>query len=337
MLLGVSNGVIDLRTGRVRDADRDDYITRLAPIAYDREAEAPRWNAFLAQVTGGDQELAAYLKRAVGYSLTGQTVEQCLFLLFGLGANGKSTFLAILRALLGDYAASTDVQTWMARDRSGPNNDLAALRGARVVVSSEVEDGTRFAEVLLKLATGGDTLKARFLYSEFFEFRPTFKLWIAANHKPVIRGDDLAIWRRIRLVPFTVTIPPEQQDRNLEASLRDELPGILNWAIEGCLEWQRHGLTTPAAVQAAGNDYRAEMDHFSQFLDECCVLDPKRTVRAVVVYDSYTGWCRTQGIEHPRTLPRFWSKLAERGITKLRDEKGIEYRGITLRGAVHDY
>lgn len=331
MLLGVANGVVDLSTGALREARRKDYITRTSPVAYDPQAEAPRWLAFLHQITAGDAQLVGYLQRAAGYCLTGRADEQCLFLLFGGGANGKSTFLSLMRALLGSYATVTNVQTWMTRDRQGATNDIAALRGARVVVSSEVEDGARFAEVLVKLATGGDALSARFHYAEFFEFRPQFKLWIAANHKPVIRGDDWAIWRRIRLLPFTVTIPPEAQDRQLEAKLRAELPGILAWAVQGCLAWQRDGLPMPDAVRDATDDYRREMDHFGQFLSERCELARGKTARAGQVYASYRHWTETQGIDYPMSMPRVWSKLSERGVRKVNTMRGVVYQGICLR------
>lgn len=333
MLLGVANGVVNLRDGTLREARREDYITKRAPVAYDRKASAPLWRAFVERITGGDASLAAYLQRVAGYCLTGQTVEQCLFVLFGLGANGKSTYLNTLRAALGEYAAVTDVQTWMTRDRQGPSNDLAALRGARTVISSETEEGQRFAEVLVKLATGGDSLKARFLYGEFFEFRPVFKLLIAANHKPVIRGDDHAIWRRIRLLPFTVTIPPEEQDRTLETKLRGELPGVLAWAVDGCLEWQRNGLGMPEVVQHATDEYREEMDSFGAFLTECCVLAAKCTVRAGEFYAEYRLWSERQGLDFPLSQLRLWRKLSERGITKVNTMHGVSYRGVGLRSA----
>jgi P4 family phage/plasmid primase-like protien len=331
MLLGVANGVVDLATGELRQPRRETYITKALPVAFDRAALAPQWAEFLSQIMGGDQQLVDYLQRAVGYCLSGRTDEQCLFLLFGGGSNGKSTFLTVLRSLFGDYGTTTDVGTWMTRDRSGPNNDLAALRGSRLVVASEVEDGARFAEVLVKLATGGDNLKARFLYGEFFEFRPQFKLWIAANHKPVIRGDDWAIWRRIRLLPFTVTISSEKQDRHLSAKLHGELPGILRWAIEGCLAWQRDGLGLPDAVREATDEYRKEMDHFGQFLTECCELSPKRTARANEVFNAYRHWAESQGIDYPWSMPRVWTKLAERGVRKVRGLRGYTYQGIGLR------
>ena len=331
MHLGVANGVLDLATGAVRPACREDYITKVIPTHYDPNAPAPLWRAFLGRVMAGDEDMVRFLQRAVGYSLTGRTDEQCLFVLYGLGANGKSVFLNTLRALLGEYGAVTDSQTWMVRDRQGPSNDIAALTGRRLVVASETEDGSRFAEVLVKLATGGDPLKVRFLYGEHFEMQPRFKLWLAANHKPVIRGDDWAIWRRIRLLPFTVTIPPEEQDRTLEERLRQELPGILAWAVEGCRAWQREGLGVPTAVRVATDDYRREMDHFGQFLEECCEMRPGLTVRASEVYGEYRLWADRQGLEYPMSLPRMWRKLDERGVVRVKTMRGALYRGIGLR------
>lgn len=333
MLLGVSNGTIDLRTGQLRKPDRDDLITRATEVAYDPHAAAPRWNAFLREIMCGDLELVDYLQRAVGYTLTGDTSEQVLFLLFGSGANGKSTFLNFLRKILGGYAMTADVRTLMAHSQQGPRNDLAAMRGARLVVSSEVEDGSRFAEVLVKLATGGDMISARFLYGEFFEYEPNFKLWIAANHKPVIRGDDYAIWRRIRLIPFALTLSPDKIDRTLDATLTLELPGILRWAVEGCLAWQRHGLDTPVSVQQATVEYRSEMDHLGQFLEDRCEVSAGRTVGATELFDAYRIWAHRQGLEHPWTQTKFATRLRERlpSVTPMRTMHGRGYRGIGLR------
>jgi putative DNA primase/helicase len=332
MLLGVANGVVDLRTGALREASRGDLITRCTGIVYDPHAKASRWSEFIATITAGDVELAEWLQRSVGYTLTGDTREQCVFLLYGLGANGKSVFLNTLRAVLGDYGTVTSADTWMVRERGGAaSNDLAALRGTRLVVSSETEDGQRFAEVMVKQVTGGDSLKARFLYGEFFEFRPAFKLWIAANHKPIIRGDDFAIWRRIRLVPFTVTIPTAQQDRALESKLRDELPGILAWAVEGCRAWQRDGLPMPKVVVQATAEYKSEMDHFGEFLTERCVVEPRAQVSAKALFAAYLEWADASGIDRTWTLQKFGRKLAERGITKDRTRLGFMYRGVRLR------
>jgi putative DNA primase/helicase len=259
LLLNVNTGTIDLRTGHQHPHDRGDLITKLAPIDYDPHAKAPAWQAFLDRVLEGDQALAELLRRAVGYSLTGTTGEQVLFILHGAGANGKSTFLEILRALHGDYGQQAPPELLVDRRNIIPN-DVARLPGVRCLAAAESGEGGRLNESLVKSLTGGDTVAARFMRGEWFEFTPQFTPWLATNHKPTIRGTDEGIWRRIRLIPFNVTIPPDQRDPDLPAKLRAELPGILNWALEGCLAWQADGLTNPAAVEEATAEYRAEQD-----------------------------------------------------------------------------
>ena len=255
-VFNTASGLIELKTGECRPTEPGDYVTMAAPVFYRREAECPVWLTFLDRVLGGNLDLIEFLQRAVGYSLTGLTIEQCLFLLYGSGANGKTTLLEALRGILGNYAQQTPTETLLLRGNGGSGipNDLARLRGARLVCATEIEDGHRLAESLVKQLTGGDTITARFLHREFFEFRPQFKLWIATNHKPMIRGTDYAIWRRIRLVPFEVQIPPEERDAELPAKLAAESTGILAWAVEGCLQWQKKGLDAPEAV--TGRDGR---------------------------------------------------------------------------------
>jgi P4 family phage/plasmid primase-like protien len=242
-LLTVGNGTLDLRTGELRTSRREDLITKTASVDYDPSAQCPTWEAFLDRIMASNRGLIAFLQRAIGYSLTGSTRERVTFFLFGTGANGKSTLLETIGALLGDYAETTRAETLMVKTYDGGiPNDIAALRAARLVSTSETEEGKRLAEALVKAITGGDTLSARFMRGEFFKFKPAFKLWLATNHKPTIRGTDPAIWDRIRLVPFEVRIPDAEQDRELPAKLREELPGIMAWAVRGCLDWQRNGL-----------------------------------------------------------------------------------------------
>jgi len=222
-----------------------------------------------------------FMQRAVGYALTGDVGEQCLFVMWGTGANGKSTFVETLHALLGDYAQKAEMRTLLHRDTDTVRNDLARLRGARLVSAVEIGRGKRLNEELVKELTGGDTITARFLVREYFEFRPEFKLFLAVNHKPQIHGTDEAIWRRVKLVPFNVYIPPEERDKALGGKLRAELPGILNWALEGCLEWQRGGLREPEEVIAATADYRREQDLFPRPVGH---LDQRgRSVRRLAV------------------------------------------------------
>lgn len=331
-LLNVQNGVLDLRSGVLRAHDRANLLTKMAPVAYDPSATCPTWEAFLTRVMGGDAELIHFLQRAIGYSLTGDTSEQAIFIFFGTGANGKSTFLETIRGLLGDdYARQVRTETLMDGQRgTGPTEDLARLKGARFVSARETEEGKRLAEALIKELSGGDTLTARFLYSESFEYKPAFKLFLGANHKPVIRGTDYAIWRRIRLVPFAVTIPPEEQDKQLPQKLQAELPGILAWAVRGCRDWQQSGLGAPAAVTEATTAYRAESDVLSAFLAECTVADPKGEVQAKLLFEAYKTWAEDNG-EKPMTAQMFGRRLTERGLDKYKDRKNFTfYMGLSL-------
>ena len=331
-LLNVGNGTLDLRTGTLRPHDRADLLTRLAPVDFDPDAACPRWDAFLLRSMGGDEALVRFLQRAVGYALTGHTSEQVLLLLYGTGANGKSTFLETLRALLGDYATQTDFTTFQKREGEGVRNDLARLVGTRFVSAVEAEAGVPFAEALVKQVTGGDVITARFLFREFFEFRPTFKLWLAANHKPTVRGSDHGIWRRIRLVPFTVTIPAAERDPKLLDKLTAELPGILAWAVRGCLDWRKNGLGAPDAVKAATASYRQEMDAFGGFLDEACERHPAATVTAKALYAAYQAWCEANG-ERPRSQKALAMGLRERGFASVRTKRARGWAGVRLRSA----
>ncbi len=328
--LTVANGTIDLRTASLEPAARDDLITKLAPVEYDAGATCPRWLAFLDRVLAGKWELVAFLQRAVGYSLTGDTREQCLFLLHGTGANGKSTFLEVLRELLGEYATQADFATFLEKRTDGPRNDVARLVGARLVTSSEAGEGRRLNESLIKSLTGGDTIAARFLFREAFEFPPTFKLWLAANHKPVIRGVGEAIWRRIRLVPFTVTIPEAERDDRLRSSLSEELPGILRWAVEGCQMWLESGLRMPDEVRDATDGYRQESDVLGDFLDECCERDASAAVEATALYQRYKSWAAQSG-EHTMSQKEFGTALEERGFAKLNTNHHSRTRRVGLR------
>ena len=328
--LTVLNGTLDLRAGKLLPHFRDDLITKLAPVIFDPNAVCPRWHSFLVRVLGGDPELVDFAQRAVGYSLTGDTREQCLFVLHGAGANGKTTFLEVVRELLGEYAYQADIATFLERKiDGGPRNDVAGLVGARFVTSSEVGEGKRFNESLVKHLTGGDTISARFLYQEAFEFRPKFKLWIGANHKPVIRGADDGIWRRLRLVPFTVRIPDDEQDGHLREALRAELPGILTWAVEGCQRWLEDGLRVPEPVRAATESYRQESDELGQFLDGCCESVAGAPVQASALYHAYVTWCGRNGV-HDLSQTAFGRKLSDRGITVRQMGRGNDRRAYRI-------
>jgi putative DNA primase/helicase len=333
--LNVQNGTIDLRTGELRPHRQEDLITKIAPVAYDPDARAPAWSAFLERVLPGE-DLRAFVQRAVGYSATGDTSEQCMFINHGTGANGKSTFQEAISAALGEYAMRAPTEMLLAKRAGGIPNDVARLKGARFVAASETEEGRRLAESLIKDLTGQDTITARFMRAEWFDFQPTHKLWLSTNHKPEIRGTDTAIWRRIRLVPWTVTIPPAEQDKRLAATLRHELPGILAWIVRGCLEWQREGLWPPDEVKRATGRYRAEMDVLAAFIDEECIVGEYAGATAKALYSAYKDWCEENG-ERPESQRRFGGRLKERGFESGRMTTGarkgaVEWYGIGLAG-----
>lgn len=315
-LFNASNGTVDLRTGERRPHGPEQLITKVSPARYLPEAECPTWLAFLDRVLDHDDELIEFVRRALGYTLTGHTSEQVLFLLHGGGANGKTTLLETVRHIAGDYASQVPADTLMAtRMGGGIPNDLARLPGARFVSAVETDEGRRLAEGLVKRITGGDTMTARFLHAEWFDFRPQFALWLAANHLPAIQGTDDAIWRRIRLIPFNVQIPEAERDPHLDAKLKAEADGILTWAIDGAIEWARNGLTQPDAVLHASRSYRAEQDTLGEFLEECCVIDANAWVPVGEFHHAYEAWCTDRG-EKARGTKWLTQRLTPRGIDR---------------------
>lgn len=328
-LLNCKNGTLDLRTGKLMSHDRKDYITRLVPVEYDPMADFVEWAKFLHRIMNDNEELISFLQRAIGYSLTGSTREQCLFMPYGSGANGKSTFLEAIAEMLDGYAQRTPTDTLMAKDTSGISNDIARLKGARFVVASEVEEGKRLAESLVKQMTGSEKITARFMRAEFFEFTPMFKLWIGTNHRPVIRGTDMAIWRRIKLIPFNVTIPPEERDKDLPNKLRKESSGILNWAVMGCMDWQKNGLGEPEEVVKATENYRNEMDVLTRFISDCCTTNTQRSVKSNILYNKYKEWCKDNG-EYEISQTKFSTKLVEKGFRKHRASYGMVWEGLSI-------
>src|SRR5215207_4109945 len=323
-LLNTESGTIDLRTGELREHRHEDLMTKIAPTRYRPDAAAPTWETFLERVLPGE-DLRAFVQRAVGYSATGDTSEQCMFINHGGGANGKSTFQEAIAAALGDYAMRAPTEMLLAKRTDGVPNDVARLKGARFVSASETEEGRRLAESRIKDLTGQDTVTARFMKAEWFDFAPTHKLWLSTNHKPEIRGTDVAIWRRIRLVPWTVTIPPAEQDKKLPIALRHELAGILAWVVRGCLQWWCEGLQAPDEVHKATGEYRAEMDVLAGFLAECCELDTGHWEYAKDLYECYKRWCDENG-ERPEPQRKFGGRLGERGFQ--RDRGGSRGAGI---------
>ena len=335
-LLNLSNGTLDLRSGELRPHDRSNFITKISPVEYDSEAVCPTWKSFLSKVLAGDDQLVQFMQTVVGYSLTGDTREHVLFMLYGRGANGKSTLLETLRRLLGDFSQQADFETFLRSKRDGARNDLARMAGVRFVTASEAAEGRQFDENLLKQITGQDTIAARYLYGEFEEFRPQCKIFLATNHRPRIGGTDHAIWRRIRLIPFEVTITDDERDSDLPAKLTTELPGILNWAIEGCRKWQELGLARADRIVGATSDYRSEEDLLAPFIEARCVVGKEFSVPAGQLYEVYRDWCSENGDE-PVKQNSFGRLLRERGLESCRlDANTRGWRGIGVKASGHN-
>jgi putative DNA primase/helicase len=336
MLLNVSNGTIDLTTGTLRPHRQEDMITKLAPVEFDPDAECPVFDSFLTRIFNGNQDLIEFMRRALGYALTGNASEEKLFILYGSGANGKSTLVETFMAILGDYGRTASFETFLTRrnGQDGHRNDLARLQGARMVSASEMGQGRSLDEAVVKQITGRDTVAARFLHKEFFEFQPQFKPFFLTNFKPVIKETTQAIWRRLRLVPFNVTIPPNEQDKKLREKLHAESPGILTWAVRGCLDWQRDGLGVPPVVTNATDEYREEMDVIGQFLKDRCEVGPGLMVETSMLYESYVNWGDSN---RENSMPKitFGRKLRDRSFepTQIGKQRLRGWRGLALRPA----
>jgi len=329
-VLNCLNGTVDLKTGVIHPARREDLITKLAPVVFDPDAKCPIFEGFLNQIMDGDELLKSYVQRLVGYSLTGTTREQILCVLFGSGANGKTTFLEAIRHVLGDYAGQVPVETLLKKSSDGIPNDIAQLKGLRFVTASEVEEGRKLAEAKVKHLTGAGTMQGRYLHQEFFQFEPTHKLFMDCNHKPVIRGTEHAIWRRIKLIPFTVSIPDTKKDKELLEKLKREAPGILAWAVRGCLDWQRDGLREPDRVVVATGDYQDEMDLVKPFVEEECTLHPDGQAIVENLYRAFEARCRSRGDE-PLTKKAFGTVLgAMEGLTPGKLGSKRCWNGISL-------
>lgn len=330
-ILNVRNGTIDLKTGKLMEPEREHLCTKQAPMDYDPDAKCPQWLAFLKRILDGDEEVLSFLQRAMGYSLTGSTAEQVLLFLHGSGANGKSTFLEVFLKILGDYARKADFESFLEQKRgSGPREDLADLHGARFVPSTEVEEGRRLAEAVVKELVGGDTLSVRRLYQARFCFTPVAKLFLAANVKPEIRSNNLGTWRRIIFVPFTVTIPKPDRVRDLSGKLvREEGPGILAWAVRGCLDWQRRGLDPPESIRKATDSYREEQDLLGGFIEACCEEAEDYTCPAKALHGAYNYYCGKNG-EAPVSKKAFSSLLSQRGFKPGRNKAERFWAGLRL-------
>jgi len=333
-LLNVKNGTIDLRSGEFRPHRREDLIRKLVPVAYDPDATAPLWGQFLYRIFDGDLTMIEYIQRAVGYTLTGDVSAQCLFFMHGQGKNGKSTFVETIMSLLGDYAQKAPTEMLM-RKHAGANNvpnDIARLQGARMAITNETDEGNRFSEARVKDLVGGDTITARFLHHEYFDFKPTHKLWIYGNHKPVASANDYGFWRRVHLIPFEMQIPESERIPNFSDKLLPQLPGILAWAVRGCQAWlgRDQRLDPPDSIRAAVEEYRSDMDRLRQFFADCCHVLPGVDVQAKVLYDHYVTWCE-QNHERAMSNTAFGRELTARGFTTQQRRNGNYRMGIAVR------
>jgi putative DNA primase/helicase len=322
--------MVDLRTGEIHSHRREAYSTKLTGCAPGEECSL--WRAFLRRITGGDEELEAFLQRMAGHALTGITRDHALFFLYGTGANGKSVFTGTLSGILGNYAKTAPVETFTVSSGEHHPTDLAGLQGARLVMAIETEDGRRWAESKIKALTGGDKIAARFMRADFFEFAPQFKLVVTGNHKPSLRSVDEAIRRRLHLVPFTVTIPKDERDPCLSEKLRNEWPRILRWMIDGCIAWQSCGQDPPAVVRVATGEYLESEDALGRWIDECCLTGPNFSAKAKDLYASWKIWSEAAG-EHVGSQKRLSRMLEDRGYPKGR-QPGTScrlFRRIALR------
>jgi putative DNA primase/helicase len=332
MLMNCPSGTIDLRTGALAQHRREDLITKMIPVRYDPTAKCPLWLKFLNRILGGDQAVIDFLQKAIGYSLTGSVQEKALFFLYGIGDNGKTTLLETIREMLGEYAGLAEIESFMHRSQDAvKERTIADLHGKRFATASESEEGQRFNESLIKSLTGMGRLTGRRLYSNSFEFAPEFKLFLDANYKPTIRGTDNAVWNRIRLIPFAVSIPKSEQDKELGKKLREELPGILAWAVLGCLKWRKEGLGSPKVVEHAGAAYRSEMDIVQEFLDECCEKDSDAKTPPATLYDAFSRWCEQRKENPIMASNAFGSRLEDKGYKAGRSAGSRWREGLRLK------
>lgn len=317
MVLGVKNGKVDLKTGEHSAVEKEDMLLKKCGVSYDKKAKFPMWEEFLEQILP-DPAARKFLKRAIGYGLTGMTTEQVLFFFFGMGQNGKSTFIETIEYILGAYAWRTSAELFLeTRASDNKMNMLAALPEMRFVVGAEMPEGGHLAENRIKDLCSGERIQARKLFCEPFNYYPTHKLFFYGNHRPVVKGSDKGIWRRLLLVPFTVEIPDAKRDRKIVARLKKEAPGILNWAIEGCLEWQASGLDAPESVKMATAEYQEEEDLIGQFIEEECQLTGEIAKHVLTAH--FEVWAKSRGYKYAPS-PRAVTDRAKR-VPGIKDKK----------------
>jgi putative DNA primase/helicase len=334
-LLNVQNGTIYLLDGSLQPHDRDDFISKICRAEFDPQATCQSWEAHLHKIMAGNQNLIGFLQRWFGYCLTGSIDERCMVIFYGTGANGKTITVEAIFFIMGDYAQRTRTETILIKRENSISNDIADLVGSRFVFSSEAEQDKRMAESLVKDLTGGDSISVRKLYQEFFTFKPQFKIVLSTNHKPLIYGTDQAIWDRIRLVPFTVTIPENERKpiHEMMGRFQDEGPGILTWMVKGCLQWLERGLQTPEEVKAATKQYRSDMDVLSEFIDDCCIEGKDKSISCKDLYLRFKSWGEAEGLRERE----IWSKstltrrLKERGFVQGRTPEQRIWERISLK------
>jgi putative DNA primase/helicase len=329
-LINTLSGVVDLKTGKLIEHNKALLMSKITPYEIDLNNEPKLWLSFLNEIFEGDQELIHYLQKAIGYTLTGNITEQCLFLCYGDGSNGKSVFLDTLSRLMGDYAMNAQVETLLERKygTSSHTADLARLKGARFTTTGENNEGSKINEGLVKQLTGGEKITARFLYGREFEFYPNFKIWLATNHKPIIRGNDNGIWRRIISIPFLYKVPEHKRDKMLVYKLQDEIPQILGWAVKGCLMWQKEGLKLPSVIEQSNKDYQNEMDIIATFLDDNAEMIAGEVTSAQELYQEYERWAKVSN-EYVMSSTKFGREMAKR-FEKVRKSYGWVYVGVRL-------
>lgn len=337
-MINVNNGIVDLETGKLLDHDPAHLITKLAPVDYDPQATAPRWRRFLEEVFitddgKADLEVIHFMQKAIGYSLSGSIEEEVIFFLTGSGGNGKSKFLEAIQNMLGDYAKQTNANTFIKKQNDNSiNNDIARLDKARFVSAIESEQGQQLAESLVKQLTGGDKIAARFLRKEFFEFRPEFKIFFSTNHKPIIRGTDDGIWRRIRLIPFNARFEGENRDTRLSEKLEKEAAGIFNWAVEGFKLWKKEGLKPPKSIDVATQAYRDDMDILKPFIEECCIIHKNAKIEGKILFEAYQTYCFSSGEVAIRGNRTFYRILRTQGYELLPGTDNKKFiHGLSLK------
>jgi len=329
-LLNLRNGTYDLRNDKLLSHSPEDRLTMMANVEYDPDAKCPKWIEFLNKIFAGDQDLIGFVQKALGYSLTGDTGEDCFFIVYGTGANGKTTFLNTIETVLGDYAAQSRAETFLSKDRDTIPSDLARLKGRRFVVATEFPQGKVIAESLIKSLTGRDELTVRELFGKWFQYKPQFKIWLGTNHKPVVRDNSVGFWRRVKLIPFEVQIPVNERIRNFEDILLEEASGILNWMLEGYREWKNEGLGDTEKIREATAEYRDENDVLRDFLEERCIEDPNASISKKELYQAYVDWS-TFNTEKTLSKGTFLRLIEERGYKPYRSNKERGWKGITLK------